>query len=404
MPTDTAKTDFLDAVRDSIATGTFLKLTLGKYRGEGGDRRCVASLVMLKEQPHVRFLTHRGTQDITENERPEAALERLSGMIGTDFLSAVLFTSREDVGLSYSRKRVGRLTRGRPTLAEAPATTHDREKSYLVDPKAPYLMQLGVTHSDGLIKPSMYAKFRQICRFVEIADQLIAASSLKDAPAPHSLDVGAGKGYLTFALHEHLTRRLHKAPVTCGVETNPGLVETCNSIVSRCGMAGLTFEARRAEALSGSQLDVLIALHACDTATDDAIHLGITGGAEIIICAPCCQHEIAPQLETRATPLAGLLKYGLLRQRQADLFTDAARGLLLEAHGYEVRMIEFVSTEHTSKNLMIAAVRSALVDRARAARQYAELATLAGFETQRLQQRLSADPEATISPESAGPT
>ena len=129
MPNDTAKSEFLDAVRDSIADGAFLKLTLGKYRGEGEDRRCVATLVMLKEQPNVRFLTHRGTQDITENERPEEALERLSGMIGADFLSAVLFTSRADIALAYSRKRVGRLTRGRPTLAEAPATRHDREKA-----------------------------------------------------------------------------------------------------------------------------------------------------------------------------------------------------------------------------------------------------------------------------------
>ena len=127
-------------------------------------------------------------------------------------------------------------------------------------------------------------------------------------------------------------------------------------------------------------LDILIALHACDTATDDAIHLGISGGAALIVCAPCCQHEIAPQLKPEGSPLEGLLKFGLFKQRQADLVTDAARALLLEAHGYEVRIIEFVSTEHTAKNLLIAAVRSDRFDRKAARDQYERLAALTGFQ------------------------
>ena len=131
-------------------------------------------------------------------------------------------------------------------------------------------------------------------------------------------------------------------------------------------------------------LDILIALHACDTATDDAIHLGIAGNAGLIVCAPCCQHEIAPQLTAANSPIEGLLKFGLLKQRQADLVTDAARALLLEANGYEVRIIEFVSTEHSAKNLMIAAVKSETVDRKAAAAQYERLAAFAGFGQQRL--------------------
>ena len=384
MSGDSEKTAFLELARASFADGTFRKLTLGKYRGGADERKCVAAPVVLRDVPHIRFLTTKGVQDITENDRADAAIERLSGLIGGDYLSAVLFTAREDVSLVYSRKRVGRLTRAKPTLIEALPTEHNRQKAYLVDPHAPYLGHLGVTQADGQVKPSMYAKFRQICRFVEILDQLLAGSELKDTPALRVVDVGSGKGYLTFALHEHLVRRLGRAPLTRGIEANTGLTETCSAIARRCDMAGLTFSAQRAENQAPGPLDILIALHACDTATDDAIHLGITGKAAIIVCAPCCQHELASQLETRSSPLSGLMKFGLLKQRQADLVTDAARALLLEAHGYEVRIIEFVSTEHTSKNLMIAAVRSSAVDRRAAADQYAQLAAFAGFKHQRL--------------------
>lgn len=389
-PDETEKAQFLDAVRASVREGTFLRLTLGKYRGEGADRKCVASLLMLKDEPHLRFQTRRGTQEISENARPDAALDRLALAVGTDYLSAVLFTSKEDVTLAYSKKRIPRLTRGKPTCTAAPDTAHDRQKQYLVDPTAAYLAALGVTHDGGQVKPSMYAKFRQICRFVEIVDQLLAGSELKDVAAPRIVDVGAGKGYLTFALHEHLSHRLHKKPVTRGIEANAKLVDACNAVAAKCGIGALKFEAQRAESLAVEPLDVLIALHACDTATDDAISLGIASGAKIIICAPCCQHELAPQLESRTTPLEGLLKYGLFKQRQADLVTDACRALLLEMQGYEVRIIEFVSTEHTAKNVMIAAVRSDKVDRAAAADQYAQLAAFAGFQTQRLHDSIRA--------------
>lgn len=388
MQDDTENAELIGGLRTCLADGTFLKITLGKYRGVGETRKCVGTLVMYKGVPHVRLVTSRGTQDHTEHAPVDAAVEKLSALIGSDYLNAVLFTANEDVTLAYSKKRVGRLTRAKPTMTAAPATGHNRQKAYLVDTHARYLTLLGVTDADGQVKPSMYAKFRQICRFVEILDQLVAGSKLKDASAPVIVDIGSGKGYLTFALHEHFMRRLGKAPLTRGIESNGVLAEKCNAIVARCDIAGLEFEAARADSQAPARVDILIALHACDTATDDAILLGINGQAEMIICAPCCQHEIAPQLETRGSQLAGLLKYGLLRQRQADLFTDACRALLLEAHGYDVRLIEFVSTEHTSKNLMIAAVRSGSVDRNAAAAQYEQLAAIAGFKHQRLNDAL----------------
>jgi Methyltransferase domain len=390
---DAGKSAFLDAVRASLDDASFLKISLGKYRGGGEEQRCTVARVLLKDVPHLRFVTRRGTQDLTENAGFDDAIDRLGALVGADFLSATLFTANEDVALIYSKKRVGRLTRGKPSQSAAPSTAHNRAKDYLVDPSAPYLALLGVTHvrkpgAAAEIKPSMYAKYRQICRFVEILDQLLASSLVKNKAAPGIVDIGSGKGYLTFALHDHLARRLGKTPITLGVEANASLVEQCNGIAGECRLTGLSFEATKAESHAPAGLDVLIALHACDTATDDAIHLGITGNAALIVCAPCCQHEIAPQIEEHGSPLAGLLKFGLLKQRQADLITDAARALLLEAHGYEVRVIEFVSTEHTAKNLMIAAVRSDKVDRQAARDQLGQLAALTGFKQQRLMDKL----------------
>ena len=386
------KAAFLAAMSQSLAGETFLKASLSKYHGPGAAARCTVTRVLLKGATHLRLVTRQGTQETTQNFAPEAGLARLADLIGGDYLSATLFTAHEDVALVYSRKKVPQLRRTKPALAEAPAAEHNRTKAYLVDTAAPYLALLGVTHGGAPgrppeVKPSMYGKFRQICRFVEILDQLLAASPLKVTTTPRILDIGSGKGYLTFALHEHL-RGMGKRPQTVGLEANAGLVNQCMTIAAACGIAGLSFEATRAETHKSENVDILIALHACDTATDDAIHLGITGGAGLIVCAPCCQHEIAPQLKAHASPIEGLLKFGLLKQRQADLVTDAARALLLEAQGYDVRIIEFVSTEHSAKNLMLAAVRSNTVDRRAAAAQYEQLAAFAGLRQQRLSQLL----------------
>lgn len=400
MQADGEKSAFLEAVGESLASGTFRKLTLGKYRGSRAPARATGTRVELKGVIHLRITTRQGTQEFTQNLTPDAALPRLGELIGGDYLSATLHTTASDVTLVYSRKGVPRLTRGKPTMTEAQSLAHNRTKAYLVDTAAPFLDKLGVTHVVGTtgerqVKPSMYGKFRQICRFVEIVDQLVATSALRNAESPRVVDIGSGKGYLTFALHDHLSRGLGKQPRTLGLEANAGLVDQCTKIAAACALAGLEFEATRADAWAarraagdGDAIDILIALHACDTATDDAIHLGITAHASLIVTAPCCQHEIAPQLVEAGSDLDGLLKYGLLKQRHADLVTDAARALLLESQGYDVRVIEFVSTEHSAKNLMIAAVRSAEVDRSAAAEQYRRLAASAGFGRHRLAELL----------------
>jgi protein-L-isoaspartate O-methyltransferase len=388
MSGDEEKAKLLTELEQSFKTGTFVRLTLGKFRGAGEAQKLVVTLVDLKGAIHLKFVTSLDRKDITQNLAIAEGVATIGGRLGKDFLSATLFTTTRDHTLTYSKKKVPHLTQAMPTFPVAPAADHNRTKTYIVDPARGYLKVLGVTLDDGRVKPSMYAKFKQICHFIEIADGLIHESEIKAHDAISVTDIGSGKGYLTFALYDHLTATLGRRANVTGIEVRQDLVATCNAAATRAGFTQLVFEAAEARTAKARTLDIVVALHACDTATDDAIYTGIMSGARLIIAAPCCQHELAPQLTKFDAGFAGLMKFGLFKQRQADLVTDAARCLLLEASGFRVKVIEFVATEHTAKNILIAGVRSAKTDRAEAERQYAALKAWAGFETQHLEQLL----------------
>lgn len=384
MMSDANSQMFLANVADSAKAGTLVRITLGKFRGTGDAGKIVVTPVVIKGAPQLKFVTSHARRDITQNYAIDDAVQRLAASIGEDYLSATLFTTFEDVTLHFTKKKATTLTRGKPTFSTAPVVEHNRTKKYIVDASRPYLHALGVTAADGGVKPSMYPKFKQICHFVEIVDQLIKESDVSAALSVSVTDIGSGKGYLTFALYDHLTTALGKAGTVKGIDMRPDMVALCNGLATRSGFDGLTFEQALAANAAPHMSDVVIALHACDTATDDAIHQGISTNAALIVTAPCCQHEMAPQLHDAAAPLEGLLKFGLFKQRQADLVTDAARCLLLEASGYRVKVIEFVSTEHTAKNILIAAIRADGVDKAAARAQFEALKIEMGFKIQRL--------------------
>lgn len=381
---DADRQTFLAHVAESATVATLVRVTLGKYRGSGDAAKVVVTPVTIKGVPQLKFVTSHARNDITQNYTINEAVQRLAGLVGEDYLSATLFTTSEDLTLQFTKKKATTLTRGKPTFATMPTQDHNRAKKYVVDAARPYLHALGVTQADGVVKPSMYPKFKQICHFVEIVDQLIGESDLSTASEISVTDIGSGKGYLTFALYDHLIATLGKRAAVTGIEVRGDLVALCQDIAKRADFNGLQFAQGLAENAASGASDVIIALHACDTATDDAIYRGISGEAELIVVAPCCQHELAPQLAEAAEALAGITKFGLFKQRQADLVTDAARCLLLEASGYRVKVIEFVSTEHTAKNILIAAIRSGTIDKTAARAQFEKLKTEMGFKKQHL--------------------
>jgi len=385
---DNQKSEFIKALAGALEGKTFIKLTLGKFRGTGEASKAVATLVALKDIPHLKLVTSFARKDDTKTFSINDGINHIKSQIGEAYLSATVFSTDRDVTLTYSKKREPHLTSGKPTLSAAESAVHDRAKSYLVPPDRLYLKALQVSDAEGRIKPTMQGKYRQICRFIEIFDGLLKESDRLEENRPLSiLDIGSGKGYLTFALYDHLRTTLGKECRMTGIEMRSDLVKLCNDLARTLKFSGLSFDAVEAGE-KRTAADVVIALHACDTATDDAMALGIGANAKMILAAPCCQHELAPQISDASAGLAGIIKYPLLKQRQADLVTDAARALLLEASGYKVKVIEFVSTEHTAKNILIAATHSGNVNRDRAKRQYHELKRATGFEVHHLAAQL----------------
>ncbi len=242
------------------------------------------------------------------------------------------------------------------TAHVATFTAHDRAKRRFVAPDAPFLAALGVMDAQGRLVPAMARKWKQINRFVEVLDRALADTALKTKARLEVADFGSGKGYLTFATHEHLSRALGLPVQVRGVELREDMVALCNAAVQRLGLSGLRFEQGDVRAAAPAPIDIMIALHACDTATDHAIHLGVQAGASIIMCSPCCHKELRGQL-LAPHPLRPILKHGIHLGQQAEMLTDALRALLLEACGYDTQVFEFISLEHTAKNKMILAVR-----------------------------------------------
>jgi hypothetical protein len=191
-------------------------------------------------------------------------------------------------------------------------------------------------------------------KFTEVIDALLRRQPL---PAGAKIaDMGSGKGYLTFALHALLAAR-GLSPQIVGIEQRPELVALCESVARQCGCHGLTFKEGGIAGWDGGPLDLLMALHACDTATDDAIAAGIRAGASIMVLAPCCHRQVRRSMDSAHPALAPLLRHGIFMERQAEMVTDALRALLLEREGYRCQVFEFISPEHTAKNVMITAVR-----------------------------------------------
>lgn len=392
----------LALVAQAVGAGTLVKLTLGKYRGADPTlRNLFVRPVALQAGPHLAFLWRHATRDITKNHAPADALAQLAALIGGDFLDAHLFTTTEHAQLETTADGGARLKISPPAAAGAALRPprHDEKKAHPIPADAPWLRALGVTNDRGRPREGMADKFRQIQKFAELLAHLIAeafppAAALGPEPL-RVADMGAGKGYLTFAAAALLGPRARIQ----GIEARTELVELCNRVARENAFTNLTFTsgqidsavigAREAAAAPG--LDVLIALHACDTATDDALARGIAAGARLLVVAPCCQRELRPQLIAPPV-LAGALRHGIFQERQAEFVTDALRALLLEWAGYRTKVFEFVSTEHTAKNLMIAAIKAqgettAALDAA--AERVRAFAQFYGIRRQRLAARLN---------------
>ena len=357
---------FWSAARSAAAAGELVKLTLSKprRREEELPRNRYARLVEIRGGTQLQ-ITHRyDDREEVKNHLIGTGLSLLESALGDDYGNADLFTTAEHLSITLSRKGNARLTRKTPAsrngsgLAEkadrATDKAHNRNKHRDIPADRPYLHALGVTTADGRVRQDGKRKFKQINKFVEIIDGLVREHPL--AEGAHIVDMGSGSGYLTFALYDHLTNHLGLDVRVTGVELRPKLVEKCQEIADDNGFRNLRFVEGYIDDFNPASIDLLIALHACDTATDDALHKGLKAGAAMMVVAPCCQKQVRRDMDVPDS-LKPLLGSGILLERQAAMLTDAMRALLLEAEGYKTKLFEFIPLEHTAKNVMITAVK-----------------------------------------------
>ena len=344
---------FLATLGESLRGGTFIKLTLGNYKGtESQLQRIVGRRIVTTNGDRLSLTFRYKTRDITKNFPIAEASATVRSFLNEGFRSGHLFTQEKDLQLEIKKDGHAFVSSSPATTAKAPSAEHDRLKKSFIDSSASYLAALGITDGKGRVLDRQRDKWRQINKYVEILVSLIDKSAIAEKSDLVIVDMGSGKGYLTFAAYDYLNNvRKVRATVT-GIELRLELVELCNQISRDNGFANLNFVEGTIAAADVQSVDMLIALHACDTATDDAIYKGVKTGAELIITAPCCHQELRPQIRPPQV-LKDVLKHGTLLEHDAETLTDGLRAMLIEANGYSAKVFEFVGVEHTPKNNMI---------------------------------------------------
>lgn len=385
---DGGNSEFLESVRRHVEQGDWVKLVLSKCRGSLSEVvRLEMRPVLVRQTPMVSILFRYATRDDTYNATWSEAEAWLSARLGVEVFAANLLLTQGCVEGLWSRK-------GRPTVrqlagvsGEAASLQHNRDKCRFVDPRSPWLRPLGLVDGSWRVLPTMAHKWKQINKFVEVVQGALKGWN-PEAPI-RALDFGSGKGYLTFALYGLLTERMGVKGQVVGVELRPELVALGNQTALRVGYGGLRFEVGELSERTAEEVDLLIALHACDVATDMALRMGVQGSARVIVCSPCCHKEVRPQMRA-PVELAAVMRYGVHIGVMSEMVTDTMRCLLLEAHGYVVQAFEFIAMEHTDKNKMLLAVKGGVPQRRRekAVQEYLALKHWFGIGHHHLEQTL----------------
>jgi hypothetical protein len=305
-----------------------------------------------KNEKKLSLVFRYPTKDVAKSFGFSEAKDLIAELMGIQFLQADLFLKNASYHLIFDKKGKSKLVKKELNAERAVAETHNKIKNRIVE-DAPFLRLLGVFSNEGKLKSDKQDKFVQINKYLEFFSQSIASSELKDDFSV--IDMGSGKGYLTFAMYDYLTRILGKKAAVKGIEYRQDMVDLCNNLAQKADFVGLSFVQGTIENAETQGDNVLIALHACDTATDEAIFKGINANAKIIMVAPCCHKQIRKQINPQ-DELRLLAKFGILEERLSESLTDLIRALILEAYGYQTKVFEFINSEHTPKNLMISAV------------------------------------------------
>ena len=350
---------FANLLKVSIAHGNFIKLSLGNYQGNDKElKNLYIRRVKIKRTDMLSFNYRYKTRDIFKNFSCEDGIEKAIQYISNDFKVCTLFTTDEETIIEHHKNGEILIRSKKNVQSLQISIAHDKEKKRIIKPAGnAYLHALKITDVEGNVYKNTQDKYKQINQYIEILSSLIKELPL--GTIKNVVDMGSGKGYLTFALYDYLHQQLNLKTKITGVEYREDLVNLCNDIAKQANFEQLHFVQGTIEDYQVQKINLLIALHACDTATDDAIYKGIKAGAELIVVAPCCHKQIRREIEKHKVKndLSFLTKYGIFLERQAEMVTDGVRALILEYFGYKTKVFEFISDAHTPKNVLVVGVR-----------------------------------------------
>ncbi len=347
--------DFIEKIEEAFEKNELVKITIGSMRQKLSYLKNIfIKPILLKDKPMLSFVYRHLDKDVTKNFTIKEAAEHIETSLEKFFFNAELYTTTSTIyytSTAAAKEKI--IIKPQKNTIAVNNLRHDKQKKRLVMPTATYLHALDITTKDGVVKADMQHKYKQINRYVEIIDGILKTEH--NGNTIKIIDMGSGKGYLTFALYDYLKSRAYDVQID-GIELRDELVQKCNAIAKQANYTGLRFVKGSIESTQIDNLNMLIALHACDTATDDAIIKGIKANATYIICAPCCHKQIRKQMKP-SNALKNVTKHGILLERQAEIITDSIRALILEAYGYKTKVFEFIEEEATPKNVMIAATK-----------------------------------------------
>ncbi len=350
---------YIHSLENSLTNNTFVKANLANYKGEiEGLKKILIKKIIIKNTAKISFTYRYATRDEVKNYDVNEGIKLVGESLASGFNFAVLFTLEFD--LIYDVKKNGKsfTRKSKPTHNQLLSTNHDKQKHRLISPEKQYLQHLKITDKNGKVYKATQDKYRQINRYIEILSTWLQKLPKRDLI--RVADMGSGKGYLTFALYDYLTNSLDINTEITGVEYRRDLVDLCNDISQKSAFSQLKFTQSTIEDFDPKNTNILIALHACDTATDDAIAKGIEAEADLIVVAPCCHKQIRREMEKgkAQNDLQFLTQHGIFMERQAEMVTDGIRALVLEYFGYSTKVFEFISDAHTPKNAMIIGLKN----------------------------------------------
>lgn len=348
--------DELGRLLEEIMEEKLVQAVLSNSRDEAYGDKLKLRPVMLKDGLQFQSTRYVGKQVFHQNHSAPEACRLLRELLQDKFRQCEITAQDKSVTVLVSKK--GKMTvRSRWRVCDAPRDlSHNKEKQYILKEGCPvdFLVGLGVQMPDGRITKNKYDKFRQINRYLEFIEDIL--DQLPREGTIHVIDFGCGKSYLTFAMYYYLHVLQGRDIRITGLDLKADVIEHCNKLAAQCGYEQLSFQVGDISSYEGERkVDMVVSLHACDTATDYALEKAVEWGAQVILAVPCCQHEVNGQIHCES--LAPLLRYGIIKERMSALITDAIRANLLERQGYETQILEFIDMEHTPKNLLIRAVK-----------------------------------------------